>query len=177
MAAAFEITAFQNNAFEVSDSVGPVITPVAADAYPDRFQGPTKPLGVIGRLAIERQYAEDGQEVIIAITGLRSETITLAGESASGAIVGYPVVKTLKSGSVVPDSVLQNGVFVIIVDDLKGDWESIAFIKSGNDDRVAVTIESLFEYVERPVGRPMTNPAMPTEGWGLSEWGNMKWGG
>jgi len=143
----------------------------------DTFLGPPKPLGVIGRLVIERQLAEDGQEVVIALYGLRSETITLAGESASGKIIGYPVVRHLKSGAVVPDSVLQNGVFVIRVDDLKGDWDSIAFVKSGNDDRVLVQIESLFEYVERPVGRPMANVAIPTEGWSLSEWGNMRWGG
>jgi len=143
----------------------------------DTFLGPPKPLGVIGRLVIERQLAEDGQEVVIALSGLRSETITLAGESAAGAIVGYPVVRHLKSGDVVSDSVLQNGVFVIRVDDLKGDWDNIAFIKSGSDDRVQLQIESLFEYVERPVGRPMANVAIPTEGWSLSEWGNMRWGG
>lgn len=116
----------------------------------DTFLGPPKPLGVIGRLVIERQLAEDGQDVVIALSGLRSETITLAGESASGKVIGYPVVRHLKSGAVVTDSVLQNGVFVIRVDDLKGDWESIAFIKSGNDDRVLVQIESLFDYVECP---------------------------
>ena len=143
----------------------------------DTFLGPPKPLGVIGRLVIERQLAEDGQEVVIALSGLRSETITLAGESAAGAIVGYPVVRHLKSGDVVSDSVLQNGVFVIRVDDLKPIWDNLVFIKSGNDDRVLVQIESLFEYVERPVGRPMANVAIPTEGWSLSEWGNMRWGG
>ncbi len=143
----------------------------------DTFLGPPKPLGVIGRLVIERQLAEDGQEVVIALSGLRSETITLAGESASGKIIGYPVVRHLKSGAIVTDSVLQNGVFVIRVDDLKPIWDNLVFIKSGNDDRVLVQIESLFEYVERPVGRPMANVAIPTEGWSLSEWGNMRWGG
>ena len=143
----------------------------------DTFLGPPKPLGVIGRLVIERQLAEDGQDVVIALSGLRSETITLAGESAAGAIVGYPVVRHLKSGAIVTDSVLQNGVFVIRVDDLKPIWDNLAFIKSGNSDRVDLTIESLFDYVERPVGKPMTNAAMPTSGWGLNEWGNMKWGG
>jgi len=143
----------------------------------DTFLGPPKPLGVIGRLVIERQLAEDGQEVVIALSGLRSETITLAGESASGKIIGYPVVRHLKSGAVVPDSVLQNGVFVIRVDDLKPVWDNLVFIKSGSDDRVQLQIESLFEYVERPVGRPMANVAIPTEGWSLSEWGNMRWGG
>ena len=116
----------------------------------DTFLGPPKPLGVIGRLVIERQLAEDGQEVVIALSGLRSETITLAGESAAGAIVGYPVVRHLKSGAIVPDSVLQNGVFVIRVDDLKPVWDNLVFIKSGNDDRVLVQIESLFDYVECP---------------------------
>ena len=143
----------------------------------DTFLGPPKPLGVIGRLVIERQLAEDGQDVVIAISSLRSETITLAGESASGKIIGYPVVRHLKSGAVVPDSVLQNGVFVIRVDDLKPVWDNLVFIKSGSDDRVQLQIESLFEYVERPVGRPMANVAIPTEGWSLSEWGNMRWGG
>ncbi len=143
----------------------------------DTFLGPPKPLGVIGRLVIERQLAEDGQEVVIALSGLRSETITLAGESAAGSIIGYPVVRHLKSGAIVTDSVLQNGVFVIRVDDLKPIWDNLVFIKSGNDDRVLVQIESLFEYVERPVGRPMANVAIPTEGWSLSEWGNMRWGG
>jgi len=144
----------------------------------DTFLGPPKPLGVIGRLVIERQLAEDGQEVVIAVSGLRSETVTLAGESVSGNIIGYPVVRHLKSGAVVTDSILQNGVFVIRVDDLKGDWDNIAFIKSGSDDRVAVTIESLFEYVERPVVRNVARGvAPPAEGWSLSEWGNMKWGG
>ena len=61
----------------------------------DTFLGPPKPLGVIGRLVIERQLAEDGQEVVIALSGLRSETITLAGESAAGKIIGYPVVRQL----------------------------------------------------------------------------------
>ena len=144
----------------------------------DTFLGPPKPLGVIGRLVIERQLAEDRQEVVIALSGLRSETITLAGESASGKIIGYPVVRHLKSGAIVPDSVLQNGVFVIRVDDLKPNWDNIAFIKSGSDDRVAVTIESLFEYVERPVVRNVARGAAPpAEGWSLSEWGNMRWGG
>ena len=143
----------------------------------DTFLGPPKPLGVIGRLVIERQLAEDGQDVVIAISSLRSETITLAGESASGKIIGYPVVRHLKSGAIVTDSVLQNGVFVIRVDDLKPVWDNLVFIKSGSDDRVQLQIESLFEYVERPVGRPMANVAIPTEGWSLSEWGNMRWGG
>jgi len=143
----------------------------------DTFLGPPKPLGVIGRLVIERQLAEDGQDVVIALSGLRSETITLAGESAAGAIVGYPVVRHLKSGAVVPESVIQNGVFVIRVDDLKPVWDNLVFIKSGNDDRVLVQIESLFEYVERPVGKPMTNVAVLIHGWGLDEWGNMRWGG
>jgi len=150
---------------------------VGPAAYPDRFAGPVKPLGVLGRLAIERQLAEDGQEVIVAITGLRSETVTIAGESTSGSIIGYPVVRHLKSGAIVTDSVLQNGVFVIRVDDLKPVWDNLVFIKSGSDDRVQLQIESLFEYVERPVGRPMANVAIPTEGWSLSEWGNMRWGG
>jgi len=143
----------------------------------DTFLGPPKPLGVIGRLVIERQLAEDGQDVVIALSGLRSETVTIAGESTSGSIIGYPVVRHLKSGAIVTDSVLQNGVFVIRVDDLKPIWDNLVFIKSGNDDRVLVQIESLFEYVERPVGRPMANVAIPTEGWSLSEWGNMRWGG
>ena len=114
----------------------------------DTFLGPPKPLGVIGRLVIERQLAEDGQEVIIAISGLRSETITLASEATNGAIVGYPVVRHLKSGVVVPESVLQNGVFVIRVDDLKPNWDSIAFIKSGSSDRLALSIEGQFDYVD-----------------------------
>lgn len=128
--------------------VDPVAPPVAPTPYPDRYQGPTKPLGVIGRLAIERQLAEDNQEIVIAITGLRSETITLAGEGANGAIVGYPVVRHLKSGAVVSDSVLQNGVFVIRVDDLKPNWDSIAFIKSGSSDRLVLSIEGQFDYVD-----------------------------
>ena len=151
---------------------------VGPAAYPDRFAGPVKPLGVLGRLAIERQLAEDGQEVIVAITGLRSETVTIAGESTSGSIIGYPVVRHLKSGAIVTDSVLQNGVFVIRVDDLKPVWDNLVFIKSGNDDRVQLQIESLFEYVERPVVRNVARGvAPPAEGWSLSEWGNMRWGG
>lgn len=155
--------------------IPPAITGPAP--FADRFAGPVKPLGVIGRLAIERQLAEDGQEIVIAITGLKSETITLGGEASNGSIVGYPVVRQLKSGSVVPESIVQNGVFVIRVDDLKPDWENIAFIKSGNDDRVSIEIESLFDYIERPVARAMTNQPMPISGWGLGEWGNMEWGG
>ena len=114
----------------------------------DTFLGPPKPLGVIGRLVIERQLAEDGQDVVIALSGLRSETITLAGESATGAIVGYPVVRHLKSGAIAPDSVLQNGVFVIRVDDLKPNWDSISFIKSGSSDRLVLSIEGQFDYVD-----------------------------
>lgn len=105
-------------------------------------------LGVIGRLAIERRLADGGQEIVIAITGLKSETITLAGEGTNGSIVGYPVVRRLKSSSIIPDSVLQNGVFVIRVDDIRGGWDSIAFIKSGSADRVVLTLEGPFDWVD-----------------------------
>ena len=143
----------------------------------DTFKGPPKKAGVIGRLSLDRQLSDYGFDILISISGMRSETIQIQGEAANGTLLGPVEIQPEKSSALIPDAMLQNGVFVIHIDDLKRDWDNLAFIKSGSDDRATITIESPFDYVERIVGRPVGNAAIPTNGWGLNEWGNMRWGG
>jgi len=120
---------------------------------PDRFQAAPLSGGVMGRLAIERPLVDYNQDIIISISGLASETVTLYAESASGVRIGNVPLHYLKTGKGVDGSSIQNGTYVIKADDLKWTWDNIAFLKSGSSDRVALTIESQFDYVEAPVSR------------------------
>ena len=143
----------------------------------DTFKGPPKKAGVIGRLALDRQLSDYGFDILVSISGMRSETIQIQGEAANGTLLGPVEIQPEKSATLIPDAIIQNGVFVIHIDDLKREWDSLAFVKSGNDDRVILTIESPFEYVERIEGKPVSGVVTPLHGWGLDEWGNMRWGG
>jgi len=148
MATAFQADAFQNDAFQIG-GVDPIPPgPVAPPPYPDRFRGPVKPLGIIGRLALDRQLSDYGFDILISISGLRSETIQIQGESVSGKLLGPVEIQPELTTTIIPDAMLQNGNFVIHIDDLKPEWNNLALIKSGSDDRVVLTIEGPFDYID-----------------------------
>ena len=126
----------------------PLVIPAPPPPNPDKFQGPAQPAGVIGRLILEGYLTDYGYDILIGISGLTSETITLAGVSESGKIVGYPEVQHVTSQKVLTDSVLQNGTFVIHIDDLKPTWRRLVFIKSGSSDHVNIELDSQFEWVD-----------------------------
>jgi len=116
----------------------------------DTHRGPAKKIGVMGRLAIERPLADLESEIVISIDGLSSETVSLYAEGVDGTKIADVPIYHLRSGKKVIGSAIQNGVYVIRPDDLKWTWDNIAFLKSGNSDRVGLTIESPFDYVESP---------------------------
>ena len=114
----------------------------------DTFKGPPKKAGVMGRLALDRQLSDYGFDILVVIAGLRSETIQIQGEAVNGTLLGPVEIQPEKSTTLIPDAILQNGNFVIHIDDLKEGWDNLVFLKSGSDDRVQITIDSPFEYVE-----------------------------
>lgn len=143
----------------------------------DQFQGPPKKQGIIGRLALDRQLSDYGVDILIAISGLSSETLQICGESSGGNILSPTEIQPEKGTTLIPNAIVQNGTFVIHIDDLKPDWDNLAFIKSGSSDPVKITIESLFDYVEIPQPSTVAKVVIPRTGWGLDQWGMMPWGG
>jgi hypothetical protein len=123
----------------------PVLPPVA---NPDRFQAPAKKGGVIGRLSLDRPLSDYGFDILVSISGCSSETIQIIGESASGKLLGPPEIQPEKSSKLIPDAIVQNGNYVIHIDDLMPDWDNLAFIKSGSSDRISVVIEGPFDWVD-----------------------------
>ena len=113
----------------------------------DTFKGPPQKQGIIGRLALDRQLSDYGFSILVSIRGLGSETIQVRGESVSGKILANVEIQPERSKTIIPNSILQNGDYVIHIDDIKREWDNIVFIKSGSGDRVDLYIESLFDYV------------------------------
>lgn len=143
----------------------------------DTYKGPPQKQGIIGRLAIDRQLSDYGFDILISISGLYSETIQICGESVNGTILGPVEIQPEKSTTIIPDAIVQNGNFVIHIDDLKPEWDSLCFVKSGNSDPVKIQIDSLYDYVERPQPSTVAKAVIPRTGWGLDQWGMMPWGG
>ena len=114
----------------------------------DTFKGPPQRQGIIGRLALDRQLADYGFAIYFSFRGLTSETITIQGESSKGILSSGPVVRYSKTQQAITGDTIQNGDFLIRIDDLKRDWDNLCFIKSGRQDRLLVEIDSPFDYVE-----------------------------
>jgi hypothetical protein len=136
------------DAMSATVSFTPVVIPVTPPPTPDKFKGPAQPQGIVGRLILEGYLTDYGHDILFAISGLTSETITLAGVSESGQIVGYPELQYSNSSKVIKGSTVQNGTYVIHIDDLKPQWRRLVFIKSGSSDHVNIELDSQFEWVD-----------------------------
>lgn len=114
----------------------------------DAFKGPPQNQGVIGRLVLDRALVDYGFDIYIGINGLTSETITVHGEDARGNLVQGPPVHDSRTKNEVEQ--IQNGSFVIRIDDIEDVWANLAFVKSGGMDSASLQIESAFDYVDAP---------------------------
>lgn len=147
----------------------------------DTFKGPPQRQGIIGRLALDRQLADYGFAVYFSFRGLSSETITIQGESAKGVLTDGPKIRHTKTGAIVDGNTVQNGDFLIRMDDLDHKWENLCFTKSGALDRLEIELDSPFDYVEAPeramAGASSVDTMASVDGWGFGGWGMMRWGG
>jgi len=147
----------------------------------DTFKGPPQKQGIIGRLALDRQLADYGFAIYFSFRGLSSESITIQGESSKGVLSDGPTIRYAKSLVAVDGNTIQNGDFLIRMDDLDQKWENLCFIKSGALDRLEIQLDSPFDYVEAP-SRVITpgsdkDTMASVDGWGFGGWGLMHWGG
>lgn len=116
----------------------------------DTFKGPPQKQGIIGRLDIGRQPSSYALPVFFSIRGLSSETITIQGEASNGLLSDGPPIRYLSSNRLVDGTTIQNGDYVISVDDFDPKWTALCFTKSGSLDRLDLQFESPFEYVTAP---------------------------
>lgn len=145
----------------------------------DAFKGPPQKQGVIGRLVLDRALFDYGFDIHFSITGLSSEAMTIYGETTDGALVKGPTVHDPRTLNAVEQT--QNGAFVIRIDDIKPEWDSLAFVKSGSLDNANIQIDSVFQWVDAPSRKMVPGGASSTvlsvDGWGFGGWGPMPWGG
>ena len=147
---AFQPCAFQYDAFQTGFCSNGGPPPIVIAPTPDRFRGPAPKQGPMGWLAIERELSDYNFDTIIAVSGCQSETVTITGEKFDGTIMAYPQLRYYKTGKKLDTSVVQNGTYVITQDDMHDEWDAIGFIKSGPNDRIKLTIDSLFGFIEAP---------------------------
>ena len=147
----------------------------------DAFKGPPQNQGVIGRLVLDRALVDYGFDIYIGINGLTSETITIQGEDARGNLMDGPPIRYSLQGEPLEAGLVQNGSFVIRIDDIEEGWANLAFVKSGGMDSASLQIESAFDYVDAPRRRieaGIVGSTVPSvDGWGYGGWGTMHWGG
>ena len=145
----------------------------------DAFKGPPQKQGVIGRLVLDRALLNYGFDIYFGIKGLSSESIAVYGETTNGALVQGPTVHDSRTLNAVEQ--IQNGSFVIRIDDIKGEWDSLAFVKSGGLDNANIQIDSVFQWVDAPSRKMVAGGSSSTvpsvDGWGFGGWGSMPWGG